>query len=259
MNIKEKFTQAAKAAKANGIAFWQIQAAGHGLAWPWEDKSGKVPLIRYGGEPERKPRRRTTKPKWGGFGPLTVPPERNTFLAIDVETTGLSHTGDRIIEFGFVAIVDGEVARTGSVLVAPGQMLPKVITKITGITDDMLSEAPVFSEVAPSIAAWLSKAPLIVAHNAKFDIDFISSELERAGLDVPGDLDYVCTLEESRAALEWGTLDTGDGKANLGAVAKALGIEQTAAHRAADDALVAAKILIELDRRRREHGEQKLV
>lgn len=105
------------------------------------------------------------------------------FVVIDLETTGNSpKKGDRIIQFGAVIIEDGEIAGRFSSLVNPLQKIPAFIEELTGISDSMVEEAPLFEEIAPQVSDLLEDA-YFVAHNVLFDLSFLQEELVNAGLE----------------------------------------------------------------------------
>ena len=108
---------------------------------------------------------------------------KEEYVVFDVETTGLRAGKDTIIEIGAVKIKDGNITDRFNEFIAPGRKLPKVIVELTGITDEMLEGAPKEEEVLKRFLAWVSEAPMI-AHNAQFDISFISSAMDRYKLGV---------------------------------------------------------------------------
>lgn len=247
-------SQLRQACKALGLEFWQIQAMGKGLGLPRIIGPKSTGQIVYEGTLPVE----AIKTKRGGrkASALTLPPQRDTFLALDVETTGLKTDEDRIIELGFAAFVDGRLVGVETHLIQPDRRIPRQIQELTGITPQMLERAPRFRAVAERVAAWLRRAPMVVAHNLSFDKRFVRAELERVGLRWPADLEEVCTVREAKQNTGWGLLETPGGKHKLGLVAEALGIEVKEAHRAGDDARVCGEVLLELDRRRRLFGAQ---
>lgn len=123
-------------------------------------------------------------------------------IYLDTETTGLIKpravalsAQPYIIDLGAVVVEDGTITRTVSQLVKPPIPVPPEITKITGITDAELTDAPTFSDVIPLLSEIFAGADYIVAHNAAFDLAVLGFELERANvkLDLPK---AVCTVEE---------------------------------------------------------------
>lgn len=103
------------------------------------------------------------------------------FVVIDLETTGnLPKKGDKIIQFAAVVIENGIITERFSSLINPQKPIPIFIQELTGITDDMVKDAPVFSEVAEKVTALLDGA-YFVAHNILFDLSFLQEELIQAG------------------------------------------------------------------------------
>ncbi|MCL7930121.1 3'-5' exonuclease family protein [Halomonas llamarensis] len=119
----------------------------------------------------------------------------STLIFIDVETTGMRATRDRITEIAALKVVDGDIVDRWTCLIYPDIRVPFNITQLTGITDAMLSDAPRFADIAHSLYEWLGDAPL-VAHNARFDFGFLRNEFTRAGVNYRSPL--LCTLRLSR-------------------------------------------------------------
>ncbi|MFN7954505.1 MAG: helicase C-terminal domain-containing protein [bacterium] len=147
------------------------------------------------------------------------------FVALDFETTGLSAARDRIIDIGAVECIDGEIARTFRTLVRPGLAIPAAITRLTGIDEAMVAAAPRFEEVAPELLAFLGDSP-ILAHNARFERDFLAAALAR---EVPNP--FLDTLE--LAGLVRGT----DPRRSLGHLARVCEVRDHEVHRGLEDAL----------------------
>lgn len=97
------------------------------------------------------------------------------FVALDVEATGLEAGTDEIIEVAAVKFTTTEVLETFSQLVRPRHSLPLKITRLTGITPQMLADAPLFGEVAPKLAAFVRTAP-IVGHSIEFDLRMLRAQ-----------------------------------------------------------------------------------
>jgi DNA polymerase-3 subunit epsilon len=127
---------------------------------------------------------------WSDFLPKGV--ERLAF--VDLETTGGSAMVDRTTEIGIIE-VDAQGVREWSTLVNPQMPIPRFIQKLTGITDDMVREAPTFEALAPELTERLHGA-LFVAHNAPFDHGFLKHEFTR--VDMPFEPAVVCTVKLSR-------------------------------------------------------------
>jgi DNA polymerase-3 subunit epsilon len=120
-------------------------------------------------------------------------PDRIAF--IDLETTGANPGHDRITEIGIVE-VDGDAVSRWSTLVNPQRSIPEFIQRMTGISNDMVSDAPSFEAVADELKTRL-KGRLFVAHNARFDYGFVRQEFRRMGLSFQADV--LCTVRLSRA------------------------------------------------------------
>lgn len=120
------------------------------------------------------------------------------WIVLDTETTGLSPIDDRIIEIAAVKYKNGEAVDSFVTLVNPGVAIPERITKITGITDKDLKKAPPFSKIAAKVRDFIGDLP-VVAHNAKFDVDFLITECARAGVKI--DIKYINTVRMAKWCL----------------------------------------------------------
>ena len=98
-----------------------------------------------------------------------------TFVAIDVETTGLEAGTDEIIEVAAVKFSGAEVLETFQAFVKPKHSLPLKIARLTGITDEMLAGAPRFSEIAPGLVRFVKSYPL-VGHSVGFDLKMLQAQ-----------------------------------------------------------------------------------
>src|SRR5699024_9823127 len=101
-----------------------------------------------------------------------------TYVVFDVETTGLSAVYDTIIEIAGVKIHEGEIIDKFESFANPHRPLPQVITDITGITDDMLVDAPEVDDVLTDFRQWMDDS-VLVAHNASFDIGFLNQGFKK--------------------------------------------------------------------------------
>jgi DNA polymerase-3 subunit epsilon len=119
-----------------------------------------------------------------------------SLVFVDIETNGLDHVQGRVVEVAAIRVEGGKVVREFRQLIDPGLPLPQSITRLTGISDVDLKDAPLFMAVADELAGVLAGA-IFVAHNVRFDYSFLKQEFERIGKDFkPAQL---CTVRLSRA------------------------------------------------------------
>ncbi len=105
------------------------------------------------------------------------------FVVVDLETTGnIPKKGDKIIQFAAVVIENGSITKHYSSLINPKKPIPVFIEELTGINDDMVRNAPLFSEIASDVVELLEGA-YFVAHNVLFDLSFLQEELVQAGFE----------------------------------------------------------------------------
>ena len=159
------------------------------------------------------------------------------FVVFDIETTGLSAMTCKITEIGAVLVRNGEVLKVFSTFVNPEGHIPEEITELTGITDDMVSDAPSQGDAVKAFIEFVGKRT-VVAHNANFDMGFIRRAAENAGIHF--DPPYLDTLSMSRflnPELKNHKLDTLVDFYRLGDFNH---------HRACDDAEVTAKIFCKM-------------
>lgn len=174
-----------------------------------------------------------------GAAPLGAPLAEVRFAVVDVETTGRGPwLGHRVIEIAVVDVRAGSIVDDFATLVDPGGGVPAAVTAITGITTEMLREAPCFEHIAEEVERRL-EGRVFVAHNATFDWAFVSSELLRATGDVP-DIPRLCTVRMGRRLVPELR------HRNLDALSRHFGIENHARHRAYGDALATARIFLRL-------------
>ncbi len=162
------------------------------------------------------------------------------FVVLDFETTGLRNE-DTIIEIGYVWIRDGKIKDERSTLVNPGKPISRRITKITGISTEMVKDAPYLSDIIEGFSRFL-RGKLIVAHNASFDMRFLNNALKDAGLDPINE--YICTMRMFRAyKKEMGISTPG---AKLSDLTAFFTLHNDRAHRALEDAQVTAKAFMNM-------------
>ncbi len=161
------------------------------------------------------------------------------FVVVDVETTGSSPSeGDRVTEIAAVEVTGGRVGESFSTLVNPRRPIPDWIQRMTGITPEMVEDAPSFEEVAGEVRARL-EGRVFVAHNVPFDWQFVSAEMRRAASVLP-EGPRLCTLRLARRALP----DLP--RKGLDAVTRHFGVEIEDRHRAEGDAAATARVLLHL-------------
>jgi len=118
------------------------------------------------------------------------------FVFLDVETTGGKHQRDGITEIGLLHVCQGELVQTWHSLIQPTKSIPPWITRLTGIYNQMVQDAPTFKKVAEELAG-LVEGKILVAHNARFDYGFLKSEFKRVGIE--WNALTLCTVKLSRA------------------------------------------------------------
>ena len=163
--------------------------------------------------------------------PNDLPLEGTTYVVFDTETTGFNAAGgDQMIEIGAVKLKDGEIIDRFDELINPGYHIPDHISELTCITDDMVKDSDTEEEVTKRFLSWVGACPL-VAHNAKFDISFVSMAMKKYNL---GEFNYTVldTLELSHI------LDQAYARHSLSALVKRYNVpwEEDAHHRADYDA-----------------------
>lgn len=156
------------------------------------------------------------------------------YTVIDIETTGGNPQRDKITEIA-IYVHDGKnVVGEFTTLINPEKAIPYYISQMTGITDDMVVDAPKFYEVAKKIVE-LTDGHIFVAHNAQFDYRFIQSEFKQLGYAF--ERDTLCTVRLSRKLIP------GKSSYSLGNLCNDLGIKINDRHRASGDALATVKLL----------------
>ena len=163
--------------------------------------------------------------------------EKKSFVAIDLETTGLDFEKDEIIEVALVRFVDGAEEASVDYLVKPvNATLRPFIESLTGISNKDLEEAETFAAVAGKIYEFIGDAP-IVAHNAMFDSKFLKQSFAKVG--IPFDNHPVWdSLTVSRIAYQ----DVPNHR--LDTLVQELGIERSRAHRALPDAVACGNLFV---------------
>ncbi|MBM7572060.1 PolC-type DNA polymerase III [Aquibacillus albus] len=161
-----------------------------------------------------------------------------TFVVFDVETTGLSAVYDTIIELAAFKVKNGEIIDRFESFANPHHPLSQTTIDLTGITDDMVENAPEVSEVLKDFHTWMGDA-VLVAHNASFDMGFLNEGLKRIDMDKASN-PVIDTLELARYLFP----DLKNHRLNT--LCKALDIELTQHHRAIYDAEATGYLLWKL-------------
>ncbi|KIR01379.1 DNA polymerase III alpha subunit [Lachnospiraceae bacterium TWA4] len=164
----------------------------------------------------------------------------DNFVVFDIETTGLNSTVHEIIEIGAVKVSGGKICDRYSVFVKPTSPIPLAIEELTSISDEMVKDAKPIEEILPEFLEF-SKDCVLVAHNASFDVGFITKKASNMGITIdPTVIDTVSLARYLLPSLKRFKLDT---------VAKALNISLDHHHRAVDDAECTARIFEEFIKR----------
>jgi len=166
------------------------------------------------------------------------------YAVVDIETTGSNFGKDKIIEIAIV-IHDGHtIVSEYSSLINPETKISPFISSFTGITNDMVRNAPLFEEVAEEILSF-TEGKIFVAHNVRFDYGFLRAEFRKLGIDFQRK--HICTVTLSRKIIP------GHNSYSLGNIARDLNIPLSDRHRAFGDARATALLLQHLLQHDTEH------
>jgi len=124
-----------------------------------------------------------------------IPMLAESLIFLDLETTGMTATHERITEIGLVEVANGEFVGSWSQLVNPQKSIPPFIQSLTGISNEMVEDAPTFEQLAPGLFERLH-GKVLVAHNARFDYGFLKNEFARLGMSYRSRV--LCTAKLSR-------------------------------------------------------------
>ena len=161
------------------------------------------------------------------------------FVVFDLETTGAKCPPCRITEIGAYRISRGEIVAEFQTLVNPESIIPPFITQLTGISNQMVRNAPKFAEIASDFLGFIGDA-VLVAHNAHFDMRFLNHEIGRIYEGYRVANSHLCTVQLSRKLLP--NIENH----RLHTVAEHYSIYIANRHRAADDAHATAKVFVNL-------------
>lgn len=203
-------------------------------------------------EPEAQSSKPKRKMQMGRLSSSDIASCKDTFIAFDVETTGLNPDSDRIVELSAVRFCDFKSVDCFSTMIKADRPISDEAARVNGITEQDLENAPSESEAMKAFSEFigldaLNGKTILVAHNAVFDLAFVSNALHRCGIEHA--LRCKDTLKISSRLLP----DLSDHK--LKTVAMAFGIVQNHAHRAEDDARVCGEIFVALIKRMNSKSE----
>lgn len=168
------------------------------------------------------------------------------FVVFDIETTGLNPTTETITEIGAVKVKNHQVTDVFQTFVNPKKPIPKNIVELTGITDEMVKDAPGIGDVLKSFYEFIGDS-VLVAHNATFDTGFIKAAAAKHNMHF--DFCFIDTVEFSRALLKHTVKNH-----KLNTIAAHLNISLENHHRASDDATATAHIFIKFLEMAKEKG-----
>ena len=149
------------------------------------------------------------------------------YVVLDLETTGLSPASDEIIDIAAVRYISGAKVSEFSTLVKPSIPIPQEITDITGITDDMVADAPDIDEALDGLSMFLNPDDLVVGHNVGFDVRFLAAAYSRIGEEFAPEIFDTCGVSR----ILYPELP----KHRLIDLMKAFGIRESQSHTAYDD------------------------
>ncbi|MEY8338574.1 3'-5' exonuclease [Lachnospiraceae bacterium 62-35] len=154
----------------------------------------------------------------------------DSYIAIDLETTGLNPKEDRILEIGAIQVVKGRVQKEFSTLINPKREITEKVVDLTGITGEMVENAPGIEEVISEAVSFCNGLPLL-GHHIIFDYSFLKRAAVNAG--IPFEKDGVDTLKLCRKFMPE------EEKKNLSSACAWFQVKNTKAHRALSDAYAA--------------------
>ena len=164
-----------------------------------------------------------------------------TFIVLDLETTGASPTtGCAITEIGAIAIRGGEILAEFSSFVNPQVALPEYIVNLTGITDEMLMDAPLINEVFPDFIEFIDRHEHVhlVAHNAPFDLGFLKAAAAQLSHTWPK-YEVIDTVKLARRVIERSEIEN----YKLGTLSQFFNTKALPNHRALDDVKTTVEVL----------------
>lgn len=222
------------------------------------ENDGKISFLEVKAEGDVIRRNQLTRLRQLGYAGLTAEIGRvdysfdpgQDYVVVDIETTGSWAPGDRITEIGAVKIRNHQVMDEWHSLINPQRSIPANIVRLTGITNEMVHDAPLFAEIADDFMSFMADG-IFVAHNVNFDYGFIGYEYER--LERRFRFPKLCTCAGMRRRYP------GHKSYSLGNLCEVYNIELTNHHRALHDARAAAQLLNLINRQRGESQERSSV
>ena len=164
----------------------------------------------------------------------------NSVTVVDLETTGLyAASGDKITEIGAIKLKGNKICGIFNTLVNPERLIPEFSTKLTGITNEMVSSSPTISRVLPLFVQFAGEDTLVM-HNSDFDGGFIKHELALNNIDKT--YEYYCTLKASRQLVKSSNF-------RLSTLKNILNLKTYGSmHRALSDTYVTAQLFLKLQK-----------
>ncbi len=166
-------------------------------------------------------------------------------VVVDIETTGLSRERHKITEIAAARLINGEVVETFQTLVNPQAHIPSFITKLTGITNEMVQDAPLIGEAMQDFLAFVGDSH-IVGHNVSFDYGFLHHNACTCGYSFG--VRTICTRKLANRMLP--ELPS----KKLGEICSVLKVTNEQAHRALADVLATAQVFCTFSKVLQEHG-----
>jgi DNA polymerase III epsilon subunit len=161
----------------------------------------------------------------------------NSYIVLDIETTGLANTYDKIIEIAAIKYINNIATDTFHTLVNPEDNIPKAASAVNGITNAMVKDAPTIQHVMPSFLSFIGNDTILVAHNANFDISFIEVWCDRLGF-TNKQWNYIDTVSVAKKIIP------GLSNYKQQTVLNAIKYAQSTYHRALDDCKGCAEIMV---------------
>lgn len=155
-------------------------------------------------------------------------PDFSDYIVLDFETTGLSHTNDKILEIGAIKVINNKIEDTFETLINPKINIPPFISSKINITNNMVSDKPYIEDIFEDFFNFLSNYNLVI-HNAKFDMSFLIHNAQSLGFNIKNKaLDTVSTTKILFPELK---------KYNLAFLCNYFSISNPNAHRAMSDVI----------------------